>query len=146
MKARGWLRSGPILQELFDHGMCVMTVLLLFTTWLANRRLLAWLAATTVLLHLLTIRLLLKLQDLIIDELGVVILRLTSFVAEVEGLLNGCNGLGIQLRNLLLLLLLMAIVQDLLRLYGLICSLFLNTVAALTQALRRMRLLLVLGN
>ena len=52
---------------------------------------------------------------MIIDELSVVVLLLTSaaFVVDVEGLLNGCNGLGVQLRNLLLLLLLlMAIVQD----------------------------------
>ena len=93
----------------------MLTILLLFTAWLANWRLLARLATTTVLLHLLTIRLLLELQDLIIDELSVVVLLLTScaFVVEIEGLLNGCNGLGVQLRNLLLLLLLlMAIVQD----------------------------------
>ena len=86
---------------------------------------------------------------MIIDELSVVILLLTSrtFVTEVEGLLNGCNGLGVQLRNLLLLLLLlMAIVQDFLRLSGLICSLLLNSMAALPQALRRVRLLLVLGD
>ena len=149
MKAQRRLRGSPILQELFDHGVRVLTVLLLFTTWLASRRLLARLSATTAWLHLLAIRLLLELQDLIIDELSVVILLLTSraFVTEVEGLLNGCNGLGVQLRNLLLLLLLlMAIVQDFLRLRGLICSLLLNSMAALPQALRRVRLLLVLGD
>ena len=93
--------------------MRVLTILRLFSACLTDRWLLGRLAVTTVLLYLLSIRLLLELQDLIIDELSIVVLLLTScaFVVEVEGLLNCCNGLGVQLRNLLLLLLLlMAIV------------------------------------
>ena len=92
-------------------------------------------------MSLLASRLLLELQNLIINDLSIGILLLTAassaFTIDIESLRDSSDGLWVQLSDLLLLLLLMRIaaIEDFLRLSCLIGSLFGDTMTALSEAL-----------